>query len=286
VTEMYLASPLSKFKRMQICTVPWACNLSVPWLKKLCVVSSQWGQNAVATTRWLGQYGVSSDLLHRYKQSHWFTTIGHGAVHRTGEKPSWSGAIYALQEQLTLPVHIGGKSAIGYQGHAHYLPMGKETVSLYCPYKTDIPKWFKDYDWQVNFKIKAISLFSVKAVENLKKMEINGFQLSVSPLERAIIEILADIPDNQSLDEVLKIMETLNTLNPRILQTLLENCKSKKVKRVFLLLGERANHQWFKRLEVEKVDIGSGNRVLFKGGTLNKKYKVTVPRNWAVEEEY
>ena len=234
----------------------------------------------------MGQYGVGSDLLHRYKQSHWFTTIGHGAVLRTGEKPSWAGAVYALQEQLKLPVHIGGKSAIGYQGHAHYLPMGKETVTLYCPYRTDIPKWFKDYDWQVNLKIKAISLFSAEVEENLKKMEINGFQLAVSLLERAIIEILADIPGNQSLDEAFKIMETLNTLNPKVLQTLLERCKSKKVKRVFLLLAERVNHQWFQGLATEKIDIGSGNRVLYKSGTLNKKYKITVPRNWADEEGF
>lgn len=240
--------------------------------------------NAVATTRWLGQYGVGSDLLHRYKQSHWFTTIGHGAVLRTGDKPTWVGAVYALQEQLELSIHIGGKSAIGYQGHAHYLPMGKEIVTLYCHYRTDIPKWFKDYDWHVNLKIKAISLFSSNAEGNLKKMEIDGFHLSISSLERAIIEILADVPNNQSLDEAFKIMETLNTLNPKILQTLLEICNSKKVKRVFLLLAEKANHQWFQRLKVEKIDIGSGNRVLYKGGVLNKKYKVTVPRNWANEE--
>ena len=69
--------------------------------------------NAVATTRWLRTYGVGSDLLHRYKQSHWFTAIGHGTVLRTGDKPSWAGALYALQDQLKLPVHIGGKSAIG-----------------------------------------------------------------------------------------------------------------------------------------------------------------------------
>ncbi len=243
-------------------------------------------QHTVATTKWLGKYGVGSDLLHRYKQSHWFTTIGYGAVARTGDKPTWAGAVYALQEQLKIPVHIGGKSAIGYQGHAHYLPLGKEIVVLYCPYKTDIPKWFKSYDWQVNLKIKAISLFPACITDGIKKIEIERFQLSVSFLERAIIEIISDIPGNQSIDETFKIMESLNTLNPNTLQTLLEKCNSKKVKRIFLLLAEKANHQWFRRLKVEKIDIGSGNRVLYKGGTLNKKYKVTVPRNWAEEEGY
>src|SRR5512133_179676 len=158
-------------------------------------------RNVVATSKWLGMYGVGSDLLHRYKQSHWFTTIGHGAVLRTGDNPSWAGAIYALQEQLKLPVHIGGKSAIGYQGHAHYLSLGEEIVTLYCPYKTDIPKWFLSYDWKVNLKIKAKNLFLSPTDEGIKKREIQGFPLMVASLERAIFQVLADVPDNQTLDE-------------------------------------------------------------------------------------
>ena len=240
----------------------------------------------MATTRWLRTYGVGSDLLHRYKQSHWFTAIGHGAVLRTGDKPSWAGALYALQDQLKLPVHIGGKSAIGYQGHAHYLPLGKETVSLYCPYKTDIPKWFLDYDWQINLRIRSSNLFTAGAEKSLKKKEIQGFLLMTSTLERAILEVLVDVPGNQTLDEAFKIMDSMNTLNPKIVQELLENCKSKKVKRLFLLLADRANHQWFQRLQIEKIDIGSGNRVIYKNGALNKKYRVTVPRNWAEEEDF
>ncbi|NLE00593.1 MAG: hypothetical protein GX640_12040 [Fibrobacter sp.] len=108
----------------------------------------------------------------------------------------------------------------------------------------------------------------------------------VASLERAILEVLADIPDNQTLDESFKIMESLNTLNPVILQILLETCNSIKVKRLFLLLAEKANHQWLQRLKLEKIDLGSGNRVLYKNGTLNKKYKVTVPRDLADEEGY
>jgi hypothetical protein len=243
-------------------------------------------RNVVATTKWLGLYGIGSDLLHRYKQSHWFTTIGHGAVIRTGDNPSWAGAVYALQEQLKLPVHIGGKSAIGYQGHAHYLPLGKEIVTLYCPYKTDIPKWFVNYDWKVNLKIKVINLFKSDTDETIKKREVQGFPLMVSSLERALFEILADVPGNQTLDESLKIIESLNTLNPGILQTLLETCNSIKVKRLFLLLAEKANHQWLQRLKIETIDLGSGNRVLYKGGTLNKKYKITILRDWADEEGY
>ncbi|MCP4403625.1 MAG: hypothetical protein GY801_40760 [bacterium] len=33
----------------------------------------------------------------------------------------WTGAVYALQAQLSLNVHVGGKTALEIKGYAHYL---------------------------------------------------------------------------------------------------------------------------------------------------------------------
>ena len=35
-----------------------------------------------------------------------------------------------------------------------------------------------------------------------------------------------------------------------------------------------------KKLNLEGISLGSGNRVLVKGGVLNKKYKITVPQEY------
>ena len=73
-------------------------------------------------------------------------------------------------------------------------------------------------------------------------------------------------------------------LRPKMVQTLLEQCRSIKVKRLFLHLGERCNHSWVAKLDLKRVDLGSGNRVIVPGGRLDSKYHITVERERLVNE--
>jgi len=43
---------------------------------------------------------------------------------------------------------------------------------------------------------------------------------------------------------------------------------------------EQFNYSWIKRIDTELVNLGSGKRVIVKGGKLNKKYMITVPENY------
>jgi len=62
---------------------------------------------------------------------------------------------------------------------------------------------------------------------------------------------------------------------------LLKACHHVRAKRLFLWFAERHGFAWFKRLELEAVSLGSGKRVVAKGGALDKKYQITVPRQMA-----
>jgi len=73
------------------------------------------------------------------------------------------------------------------------------------------------------------------------------------------------------------LMEGMSDLSPRRLQTLLEACASVKVKRLFLYFADRHRHAWRSRLDVSRVGLGSGKRVLVKGGKLDPHYNITVP---------
>jgi hypothetical protein len=42
-------------------------------------------------------------------------------------------------------------------------------------------------------------------------------------------------------------------------------------------LAEKQAHPWFKQLDVSKVSLGSGKRMLVAGGRLDPKYLITVP---------
>ncbi|HVV06547.1 MAG TPA: AbiEi antitoxin N-terminal domain-containing protein [Puia sp.] len=56
----------------------------------------------VLQSSWLKQQGYNHDLQQRYKRSKWLLPIGSGAYIRAGDKPSFEGAIYALQQQSGL----------------------------------------------------------------------------------------------------------------------------------------------------------------------------------------
>jgi hypothetical protein len=80
-------------------------------------------------------------------------------------------------------------------------------------------------------------------------------------------------------------MESLTTLRPGLVQSLLEQCRSVKVKRLFMFLAEHHNHAWVERLDLSKVDFGKGKRMIVKGGRFDAKYRITVPeRNWVLDE--
>ena len=44
----------------------------------------------------------------------------------------------------------------------------------------------------------------------------------------------------------------------------LEECRSVKVKRLFLFMAEKARHAWFEALDLDRIDLGSGKRVIPK----------------------
>ena len=61
------------------------------------------------------------------------------------------------------------------------------------------------------------------------------------------------------------------------MQSLLADCKSVKVKRLFFFLADRHRHSWLKHLDKAAIDLGQGKRMLVKGGRLDSAYQITVP---------
>jgi hypothetical protein len=98
--------------------------------------------------------------------------------------------------------------------------------------------------------------------------------------ERAALELLDEVPSRLSHDYAWDTFTGLTSLSPKRLQALLEHCTSVKVKRVFLALAERQRHSWFARLDVGRIDLGSGKRAFVPGGRLDAKYLITLPESW------
>lgn len=94
------------------------------------------------------------------------------------------------------------------------------------------------------------------------------------------MEMLYLVPQQESFEEAYLIMEGLSTLRPNPVTDLLISASSVKVKRMFMWMAEKANHPWVEKVNVSKVDFGSGKRVIVKNGRLNKKYNITVTKEY------
>ena len=70
----------------------------------------------------------------------------------------------------------------------------------------------------------------------------------------------------------------MNDLRPDKINDYLVQCSSLKVKRLFLYLAEKADHQWFQYINVDNLDLGIGNRSLAENGIYSGKYRITVPK--------
>jgi hypothetical protein len=211
-------------------------------------------------------------------------SLGYGAYKLRGDEVDWTGALWALQTQMKMHVHIGGKTALELQGFGHFATHRVPKLYLFGESKEKLPAWFRKHDWGSEIRFSCARAFSSNVQGSLSKYERNGLSVTISCPERAAMEMLHFVPEEQSFSEALLITENLSTLRPRLVQGLLEVCNSIKVKRVFLFSAEKHNYPWFRKLDAERVSLGAGKRVIVKGGVLDKKYLITIPRESAGRE--
>jgi len=247
-------------------------------LKKINQILQKWPQGTVITTSWLKRQDVSRQSVDNYKNSGWLERIGQGAYKRKGDEISWPGALYTLQELEKVPVHVGGKTALELQGYGHYIKMAaRDKVILWKTPEVRLPSWFRSYDkWRSKLDIRSVTLFSDE-VNALSDATVREVEIRISSAERAILEYLYDVPRHEGFDEANYIIQGLGSLRPNLLQGLLEACTSVRVKRLFMYMAEHHHHSWLEKLDPSRIYFGKGKREIFKGGKLNKKYKIVVP---------
>jgi len=237
-----------------------------------------WPPHTIATVAWLEKQGISRFLKRQYIKSGWIKSLGYGAVVRSHEQAGWPGALWALQTQAELPIHIGGKSAIALLGRSHYLHFGKERLTLFTPRGTHPPRWFREGAWSVNLEI--IKTNFLDPALGLLAHSVEGVEVRVSSLERAILELLYLVPRRASWGEIRLIFENLTTLQPHVAQGLLMRCRNYRVTRLFLYLAETHQHPWFRMLDLKLIPQGSGVLQLSKGGLYVPKYRMTIPKEF------
>ena len=227
------------------------------------------GTNEVVTTPCLLKRGYSYENLKGYVRNGYLDSLGRGAYCRAGTNPTVEAAVTAMSGQLGLPVHIGGRTALARKGYLHFVPFRELPTTVFVSRGVRLPAWFVN---RYSGRFRAVKTNFISGGEGIAVEE----GCPVSAPERAILEFLHGVPSRQSLAEAYQIMEMLQTLRPRLVTNLLSECSSVKVKRLFCLLADDLDEPWWPRIAVANIDLGSGCRVIDKGGSFNAKYNLVV----------
>ena len=262
----------------------------------------------VVDAAWLEREGFSSGLRSKYVKHGWLQQVARGvyrrppAKMRTAEDDSlrWQNVVVSLQGLLKYPFSLGGRTALEIQGFGHYLnATGPSEIHLFG--NDTPPGWVSKLHLESRFVFHSAKRFfndQLVAVTlnepgetppnnrggdplpaGLRREQWGHWDwpLILSSPERAILELLDEIPKRETFHQADMLMEGLPNLSPRRLHQLLAACRSVKVKRLFLWFAERHNHAWLKSLDREGIDLGSGKRMIVRGGKLDTKYNITVP---------
>lgn len=234
-------------------------------------------KDSVLTTSWLKEQGISNKLAWWYVKSGWFERIADGAYSFAGSNINWAAAVSAVQQQLKLPIYPGGKTALQLLGKGHYINMDLQIIQLFAAPKTKIPRWLQTPYWKESFIVYRPALFKIENDAWLATLEIAGQSITVSSPEKASLELCYLVPNAVTFSEAALIIEGLPRMRPKLLQNLLEACQSYKAKRLLLYLAEQFQHPWAHEIDLNRVDLGKGKRVIAGGGHYNDKYKISVP---------
>jgi Transcriptional regulator, AbiEi antitoxin, Type IV TA system/Transcriptional regulator, AbiEi antitoxin N-terminal domain len=228
---------------------------------------------------WLEAQGISRDLQKKYVKNGWLKAIGTGAYQRSGDPVTWQGALYTIQHQANRPVHAGALTALSLQGHAHFFRLASQTIFLFSTVKALLPKWFKTYKWE--HPVRHIQTSFLPEQLALTELPDKNYSIKIATPERAVLECIYLAPEKLDLIECYHLIEGLSNIRPKVMQDLLEKCSSIKVKRLFLFMAARAQHQWLSYIDKSKIEVGKGARSIVKDGVYNAAFQITIPKELA-----
>jgi len=233
----------------------------------------------VVNRKWLQVKGYERSTIDYYIRSGKLENVGRGVYRRPGPPLKWEHIIYSLQE-LGYMLHIGGQSALDLQGYAHYLAIGREGKVVTLFGKDKLPAWVNKISDIIQFAAFPQKTFA-KLPENSLTTHTFGhwdWELKISTVELALFELLSRVKDESDFSVADKYFESATILRPELVNALLHASTHIQTKRLFLWFADKHAHQWNRNIDRNKIDLGNGKRVIIKGGTLDKTYNITVPR--------
>ncbi len=228
---------------------------------------------------WLNSKGYSYSLIHKYAYSHWVNFLAHGFICRPDDKIEWSGLLWGLQQSNRF--HVGGKTALELQGKAHFIKFAQEEIFVFSARGFKLPPWLNSTNKNLKFVNISTNLLPMNV--GMKKYNFGEYTLSISNPARAFLEYMHLAGKYHSFEEAYYLMENLHSLNPELMQEVLEACTSIKVKRLVLCLAKKQDVGWFKNLNLNEISLGTGVRQAVKNGSYDNEFLITYPKSWDIQ---
>ncbi|MBY3178725.1 hypothetical protein HFO41_31850 [Rhizobium leguminosarum] len=247
----------------------------------------------IVDSAWMRKMEIRRSSTHDYLRRGWLEPVMHGVYRRPSgrdgsaeERIDWRIAVMSAQTIMNYPFHVGGRTALGLRGHVHYLALGAaEKIFIYG----DAPRWLTNLPTNGLPVLRSTRLFKTAnlGIEPLAAepdgnaiLFLQNWTIRASTPERAILEALDELPDNESFHNIDTIFEGLTNLRPRRITELLADCTKVQVKRLFFVFADRHEHAWLKHVERSIIELGSGDRSFIKGGKLHPTYRITIPEEY------
>lgn len=244
--------------------------------------------NAILLQSWLLKHDISYSLAQSYLKTGWLKRLASGVFYRPSAdgnaRPNWADALFAIQEQLELPVHLAGLSSLTYQGYSHYLQLNQAAVWLGVNNKQSLPKWFREFPEQ-GWNFSTNSKLEVLQEKDFKKVTVENKELLASVPELAAYEVVDAIGKTITFEHVAELFQGFVNFSPRKVQSLLERSRAVQTNRVFLFFSHYYNHQWARYIDETKIELGAGNRQVVKDGAYDERYQITIPASFKKNDD-
>ncbi len=235
----------------------------------------------VVSRKKLREKGFDNPAIDYFLRSGKLLSVGHGIYRRPGPPLKWEHIVYSVRE-LGYDIHVGARSALDLLGFAHYLPIGgMQKIHLYSERK--LPAWLVTLhggDMIESHQLKILSHIPDSAITE-RPFGHWDWPIPYASMELALLEVLNGVNDKAGFQMVDKYFETATNLRPKLLNQLLSACKKVCVNRLFLWFIKRHNLPCFSSLNVSDINLGKGKRMIIRGGTFDKEFQITIPKEMA-----
>jgi hypothetical protein len=187
----------------------------------------------LATKKWLAEQGLSAHALDNAVKTETLLLLATGVYSQYSRSVNWEGVVASMQrmekddKESVPPVIVGGMSALGLSGLSQYLSLGSTPlIHLYAQGK--LPTWLARLSLPVRFaRHSTKKLWPQWLLKDEMFIKEHGWEAELPPVyfscpEKAMLELLTDLPDAVTFEHANELMQGLVNLSPRKLDALLK----------------------------------------------------------------